>query len=686
MRHIGDTNSKATLAPIAVAIVHHANQYLITEGYDNREGILAVVGAKDSPTGLWRVLELHRTYSVPASLHISGTLIEAIAWRQPGFLHWLRELYLEGLLEFVGSCYGQNVMRFFSYEHNLQQLQEQLHLYRVHLGVEPQQVKTFWPPERVWDTERMAPVLRDPRLPNDGYEYVLIDDRLLLPANGASVRHAYDRNPAWDPQLLQAHRIRHGQGLVAVPIAGNLRQCIPPRCPEHWQRIESQLQWLSAVGEVPLAGDLIAVYADDMEKPAGVGWDSQGPSQFEAFLRWLRQTEWIHPVKLSEWAMSSRVAGTRTVETGTFVELANHFDAGENYEKWYYDSQWAPYRACYSWAESRVKELAALGADPSLLSLAEKHLLASSWETAWHTPSTGAHGNSTENGGPSPWIRALASHSRHAAVIAEAALWMRHRDDEAHAYLQDIDHDGLDELILKNDRLFAVFSPHCGGRLIFLFSLEGPGGNMVIGNPTDDWNLMEELNQWMDVPRNHPGALADAGFERDRYEASVIVACGQVVFARLNNIQAGSGASGLVKILFLAQGSNSLRLDYLLPESLPGITIEFGLSPDYLSLLRYGRCLLREYTSPGIRGWAAGSTAVWIQPDNEKDIAWLDSDENEFGHGRSLRLATSSRQLRFWIGAEALAQTAALAHEVIDKQEPSEIDSPRRHRALPIAV
>ena len=41
---------------------------------------------------------------------------------------------------------------------------------------------------------------------------------------------------------------------------------------------------------------------------------------------------------------------------------------------------------------------------------------------------------------------------------------------------------------------------------------------MVVGNPCDDWNWMEELNRYMDVPKNHPGAFADLGFEHDAYD------------------------------------------------------------------------------------------------------------------------------------------------------------------------
>ena len=52
------------------------------------------------------------------------------------------------------------------------------------------------------------------------------------------------------------------------------------------------------------------------------------------------------------------------------------------------------------------------GAEPALVDLAEKHLIASSWESAWHTPPEGPFGNPDCYGQPSPWIQALGSHCR----------------------------------------------------------------------------------------------------------------------------------------------------------------------------------------------------------------------------------------------------------------------------------
>lgn len=101
--------------------MHHASQYLITNGYDNREGIDAIVGSEESSSGLNHALSLHERLKIPPNLHLSGTLVEALAWFHPQFLKYVRSLLETGLIEVVGSAYGPNIMRFFSQEYNRRQ-------------------------------------------------------------------------------------------------------------------------------------------------------------------------------------------------------------------------------------------------------------------------------------------------------------------------------------------------------------------------------------------------------------------------------------------------------------------------------------------------------------------------------------------------------------------------------------
>jgi hypothetical protein len=641
---------------VSFAFVHHANQYLITEGYENRQGLKEVLGSPFADVGLWRILHLHRVHRIPANIHVSGTLLEAIAWYLPAFLDALREMHREGLIEFVGSCYGQNMMPFCSYDHNLKQLNEELLLYQVHLGLDPASVKTFWPPERLWDPGTMSAVLKDLRLLNRGYAQVVVDDRLLLPIDGSGRgRHSYDRDSYWHPEMFQTYRFANAHDLRAIPIAQNLRRSIPPRDTDDWESLRSQLRCLASLEPGSSRTNVLAVYADDMEKAAGVSpWDSRGASQFEDVLRWMAENQWIRPVKITDWSASNRTPAARTIDTGTYVELANHFHAGEDYRNWYHDPQWKQYANYFCWSEMRVKHFVQLGADPSLIDLAHKHLLASSWETGWHTPDSGPHGSADGSGTPNPSMKAVASHSRHAAVIAEAAFWMRHKDGLSHAYLQDIDGDGEQELIFKNHQLFSVFSPRWGGRLVYLFSVGGSRGIMLVGNPSDDWNWMEELNKYMEVPRNHPGALADIGFENDCYSTTVLSADGATVRAQLTHDKAGTAGHGLMKDIVLeSYETNKLIVTYTLPDGLNGLGIECGLSPDYLNLLRYGRSIMQRSETASCRGFHTGEAAVFVHK-NGGHVEWTKTSSEEFGHGARIAIYAADRQ--FTLSIEAIAQ------------------------------
>jgi hypothetical protein len=645
----------------SLALVHHANQYLITDGYDNREGLAAVLGVTGGSSGFSRVIDLHVRYNIPFNLHISGTLLEAIAWHQPRFLEQLRKLLQTGLIELVGSSYGQNIMRFFGPEYNRRQLNEELLLYKVHLGADPLSVKTFWPPERVWETRRLAPVLRDANLQNDGYRYVILDDRLLLsPRDPGLPRHVFDAGGHWDPELFRTHEIENGLGLIAFPIATRLRRSIPPGQDEDWTEVKTHLEAL-LVHSRDEGEDLLAVYADDMEKVSGIGeWGKEGPARYEAFLEWLSTNPWICAVKLSEWAKSNAPGDRRKIELGTFAELAKEFDAGEGYENWYLAEDWSPYRAHFEWAEQKVKEAAATGADDALLELAQKQLLLGNWETAWHTPATGPHGDQNQNGHASPWARALTSHSRHAAVTAEAACWMRSKDGQAHAIVTDTDGDGEPEVVLKNDHLFVSISPQHGGRIVAMFRVSGERGAMVIGNPCDDWNWMEELNRYMDTPRNHPGAFADVGFEHDAYDAEIIESDGESAAVRLVNIQEESAARGMVKEFRLAANSAAVSVRYTVPESLASFATEFGLSPDYLNLLRMGCEGLTLLEQRGVRGCSRGETSVWVKPKRGAGVRWKKPYQEHCGHGRMFRAGTSSKQFEIELGVSD-AQSAKKA-------------------------
>ena len=660
-------------APPPLALVQHGHQYLTTDGYDNHEGISEVL------EGFAAVLSLHLSHGVPLNLHLSGTLIEAVAWHQPRFFDRVRELRDAGLVEMIGSGYSQSILTLFSPRHNLRQLNETLALYRRHLGVDPADVRGFWVPERVWSTDRLAPLLRSDRLLNGGYDWVLLDDRLSYStANGPgrlSDRRRFDLGsaPAGGSSAavpaglrptahLRPYRIDHGGGLVALPISGELRYCIPPRSDAHWDRLRRQLAETAAAGPGALA-----VYGDDLEKAAGVGpwapgpWRREHVAAYEALLESLAATAAsppARPVKISGWLAPRPAPERRAVDPGTFFELACGHGAGEDYLGWWESPAWAPYRRRLVAAE----ELLTAGVGPSpLWDLAWKQLMACSYETAWHDTM------GTAPQGPAPWARAVASHVRSVFVIAAAAQWAEQAERPAGVEVADIDHDGADEVVLRNEHLFAVVTPLYGGRLLYLFDLDR--GCLVVGNPADDWNWQEELNRFMEVPRNHPGAFADVGHENDRWE--VIVARPRAgaapgVEAVLGHVRGGSPLQGSLKVFTLAAGGRSVEVTYRLAWSPPAFGVEWALSPDYLTLLREGRGAMRPLGEGRRRGCRAGLAEVWVELPDGEAIAWDPKPAPGCGHGLVLRATASGPRfrVRLGVGAGPTAATAPVATEL----------------------
>ena len=633
------TQPRPGSAPLPLALVHHANQFLITDGYQDREGLTSLV------RGYSALLRMHEKYRVPLNLHLSGTLIEAAAWKHPWFLAEVRRLRDVGLLSLMGGTYSENVLTAFGREYNRRQLQELFWLYRHHLGCAPGDLEICWVPERVWDTDRLAKVLTDPRLPNGGYRYVLLDDRLLYPssgAHGASDRLEFDgADPASPPpsDALRPYRIKGGKGLQVVPISTRLRYWIPPDDRSHWRS-------LSQAAELPMApgDDSILVYADDMEKSAGVGpWHPRALGRYEEFLRWLATQPKLLPVDLSSWLRQRRRnPGVRVVERGTFVELAKDWHAGEDYSGWCKDEAWVPYQEHLARARGAVAAAERAGAERRLTALAWKHVLASGYETAWHD-------TDRPDRLPAAWAKAVASHVRAACVLAAAAAWFGRQARPLEAEMADIDDDGVEELVLRSDHLFAVLTPEHGGRLVYL-AYRGPnGGVLVIGNPTDDWNRQEELNRYMDVPANHPGGLADGGGFHDRYDVSIHWGDG-IVVSELRNVQEDSPLFGLCKRAVLDDTVPALLMVYDLPPDTDGITIHTCLSPDYYRLLRHGAAELQRTGGTTWQGASSRATQVWVALADDEDNAWCDPEAQDPGHGILISLRAQAKSFHLVIG------------------------------------
>ncbi|WP_107068037.1 hypothetical protein [Streptomyces sp. MUSC 125] len=642
--------------PVAVAFVHHANQLVIGDGYADRDGITAVC------RGYTAVLRLHRRFKVPCALHLSGTLIEALAWHHPEFLTEVRTGRAEGWLTLIGGTYAEPVMPLHDPAANTRQLLAMADLLRHHLAVPDGATSTAWLPERVWDPA-LAAQLTDRSLPHGGFRRVLVDDRVLAPPGSA--RALADRHGPYgaaggppvnvtglaDPALLQPRQITvEGRELQMVPICSHLRYLIPARSLEHLWALEEFVADVRSRADHPER--LLLVYADDLERTAGVaGWEP-ALADYRRVIRWFGQHPLVQPVALDAWLDVHPPRPGPVPAVGTYFELAVDWRAGEDYRGWADNPQWHPYATLLAELESQIR--AARGwdkADARLTALAERLVMAGTHETAWHDQQDGQRQLA-------PWVRATASHARLARPLLAAARWATAGSRTPEATVCDIDGDGTEELILAGGDVWCLVAPAEGARVCLLAhrcpertgrtapDLDPPGAAVIVGNPVDHWNLQEELHRFMDVPPAHPGALADHHPHLAWHPRPPV----------------HTGHAVTVDLLPAAPSPFMRKRRYALIAGVPAlasclhgvparpITVENLVVPDYLGALRDGHAGIEQVGGGCWTGWRWTGRQCWIgyDPAQSHPTApmWTAA-----GHGHPLALTAEGGHLDLLIGA-----------------------------------
>jgi hypothetical protein len=171
---------------------------------------------------------------------------------------------------------------------------------------------------------------------------------------------------------------------------------------------------------------------------------------------------------------------------------------------------------------------------------------------------------------------------------------------------------------------------------------------LIIGNPCDDWNFLEDLNRFMQVPRNHPGAFADLGFEDDRYDCEILNQ-GDHAAVRLINVEPHSAARGLEKVYTLGATDSYLSVRYKLPPNLKNISTECALSPDYLALLRHGSQIMKPVGTADARGFETQGLSVLLEA--KSGLKWKRPVQDWIGHGRTIRVGSKQREFEMKLQA-----------------------------------
>jgi hypothetical protein len=425
--------------PVHLPILFHFNQHLT---------LFAYPASRACYRGLLRLLRQHR--SLPFNIHISGTLVHALKWLDPEPLELIRDGLADGQFELVGSTYAQNVPYASDDWDNARQIALHQRVLEETFGVTP---VSFWNPERCW-RQSLLPLIADA-----GYRYTLVEDHILDQAGAAepttitSTSGEHTLTIARDDE-----RLKHLFNLAA------------------W--FGRPVQLLDYLAQYQEQAACLA-YAEDAEAMGLWGWQHKVvPNQ-----NWYHLNELLQllagrdDIQLSH--LSAVPAPTRDVSplpdgSAAWMDAAlQRADAPyheDGYRDWFDFNRSSPrlarYREFFGQIRSALQEASSQNSDgpaQSLRRAAEHVYLAHQYE--FGCIGIGRHQYRGWEGAAAAW------------VLLQAAQWASTPGDFIE--VMDINHDGLEEIVLRSGRQLVVTTP-AGGRLLYWFDLQN--GRQYIGN------------------------------------------------------------------------------------------------------------------------------------------------------------------------------------------------------------
>lgn len=564
------------------AFVHHGNQGLTYTQvfYGNPNGQSGLDGS-----GFDEILQAHEATSVPGNFHMSGTLMPAAAWHNPEFNNWLKTLVSQGKVEMMGSALGQHIMPFVTNDMNNWSVGIESDMVDFHYNYVP---RTAWVPERVWLAPGSYPGngvidwLGD-NWTQHGIWGVVLDDSPHL--NG------YDNR--------KIHWMNNGSGisLRVIPINNSFVGNMMYNAGGAKNQIASMGQYN------------ICVYGTDWEVASEMN-EHDGSfflDNYESVLWWCHDNyPGVNVWKLTDAMQNPNFNGTGAeITPGTYGLLGGPDGYGGSNNSWY--TQWAAtpshsdfhnpvWNYGYIWSDACNNLMTAPNND--LAQLGWYILMINLHETGWH-----------DGGTVAGWEHRYSAHIKNANVYAEAARWAAGQyQAPLAAYFSDIDHDGVDEVVIHNQNIFAVFES-IGGKVNWMFYKDGYGNAYsVVGSDMAYWS--ETDGDYNDGSNNHVAALSDVSPNQQNaiYEINILQSSGDTVVVELSQW-------GVKKRIELTEGVNFLDVIY----DFYGSTgyIKSGWTPGLLDILWSGKSHLQRMWGSygaycGQRNSASGATVALV--------------------------------------------------------------------------
>ncbi|MCX5801589.1 MAG: hypothetical protein NTX17_09415 [Candidatus Eisenbacteria bacterium] len=394
--------------------------------------------------GLLETLRAHPTLKF--MIHVSGCLLHSLLRLDDRVIDLIKDGVEEGQFEIVGSTYAQNIMYSTrsdstDFQFNDEQIRTHKRLIEKIFGVSP---VSFWNPERTW-TQNFVRLLAD-----NGYENVQVEDHILFDS-GISGSEYLVRSTSYEGRSVNVFDDdKSFEGTVNYAIDSGNYQAV--------------LDFLHDRYDEDVNDRFAVCYHEDAEA-TGL-WDyenGEDPSvdwaNLDALLTALESDAEVKVTTYSEFVSSNGASSS----VARIVDGAAEWMGGS---AWFAENAGATgnaYRAFFDQIRDTLnvvrQEIASAAPDTASAS----ELLSHAWfDLIAHQYEFLVHGEATHTGYVD-WDMARSAYV--AARAAREALLNRSEE-----YVEDLNRDGVDEVVVTSGTQMLVFSRK-GGKLLYWFDL-----------------------------------------------------------------------------------------------------------------------------------------------------------------------------------------------------------------------
>ncbi|MBR6022546.1 MAG: hypothetical protein IK066_09045 [Kiritimatiellae bacterium] len=683
-----------------LAMIAHGNQAI-----EPGNAIQALVN-NGQGAGYDRPVQIHNIYTnCPLNLHVTPTLAIALQWAEVGTENaWysgpalnaaIRKGVAGGALSLIGSTYSDHMPKYFPDDFNAANVARARDVLEELYGSNAVSTRVLWSPERVVDADWLV------RLGKLGYQATIVDQTPHL-------LDWFGRQTALgnDAYKIQRYWIEHSPGQWTSEDAFALSSAANDfRYANTDSGLASDLRRLflrrARTGEAAISS--IFYMWEDF---AG----TENADAYDRSLRWIANHPWIQVVTLDQAlddeTLSGNVASRNLYATnGMAMQDWVHHACNGNYDNWYYGSGRHESLAAKKFEVREGKSIDTAWGDatggilketwdtvksignPQLRTLAEATLFASAFETAFHNESNGnlsrwSYGEyiypATEWEGLMSMAWRAQSRTRLAAVYKAVDEWAG-MNTGLEAFAKDIDLDGEDEWILRNNSVMAVFEAE-GGLMVGAWYKDGTGVRQMVGNfAAQPETGYETQSAAADSTRGT--AMKDisiGGTSTVAEPFGVTPGAGELVF----------NGDGLTKTVKLAD-ADAAAFDIAYKAPGKKMYVRNGLSPDLATLMIAGQSRMTE-TADGTRSLTVATTlggtavnATLSVTEGEINTAATDWPEGAAWNTVNLRNAPQVRQVEV-SGTGALAYQIAFSTSSVAEEPPTIAVSPEGEQVFPV--